>query len=78
MVNYDKMSFLSGLINNLTVRTTTPTGLEDFYYTENEDGTFTIFGWKGTLNGKASSVCAIPDSPLIIVQLTEMGDFSNV
>lgn len=69
MANYDKQSFLQGLVNNLIIKTTLPAGLEDFYYSENADGTYTILGWKGTYQGKSSSKCVIPDNPLIILNL---------
>lgn len=42
--------------------------LKDFTYTENEDGTYTITDWKGTLNGEASTECIIPEHELIKVQ----------
>lgn len=77
MPNYEKKSFLNGLTSNLIARTTTPAGLEDFYYVRNEDGTFTIFKWKGTLNGKASTICSIPNNPLIILQLREEEDIDH-
>lgn len=41
--------------------------LIDFTYTKNEDGTYTITDWKGTLNGEASTECIIPDHDLIKV-----------
>lgn len=41
--------------------------LIDFEYTENNDGTYTITAWKGTLNGSPSTEMVIPDSNLIIV-----------
>lgn len=68
MLNYDKESFLQGLAHNLAIKTTVPAGLEDFYYAE-FDGTYVIVGWKGTFQGKASSICAIPDDPSIILFL---------
>ena len=51
--------------------TITVTSLEekliDFEYTAEDDGTYTITGWKGTLNGVESTECIIPDNPLINV-----------
>jgi hypothetical protein len=47
-MNYDKNSFLQGLSSNFIIKTSTPAGLEDFFYIENSDGTYTIIGWKGT------------------------------
>ena len=41
--------------------------LQDFEYIDNNDGTYTLTGWKGTLNGQASSTCKVPDSKYIIV-----------
>lgn len=41
--------------------------LIDFEYVENDDGTYTITGWKGTLNGQPSTEMVIPNSPLIIL-----------
>ena len=41
--------------------------LSDFTYVDNGDGTYTITGWKGTLNGASSTTCSIPDSDKIIV-----------
>ena len=55
---------------NITYTTSTPVSvvsLVDFEYTTNEDGTYTITGWKQTLNGELSTEMIIPDSPLIIL-----------
>lgn len=41
--------------------------LVDFEYTANDDGTYTITGWKETLNGEASTEMIIPNNGLIIV-----------
>ena len=41
--------------------------LVDFEYTANDDGTYTITGWKETLNGKSSTEMIIPNNGLIIV-----------
>lgn len=41
--------------------------LIDFTYTENDNGTYTITGWKETLNGEASTEMIIPNNGLIIV-----------
>lgn len=41
--------------------------LIDFYYTFNpRNGTATITGWKGTLNGEPSTVMVVPDYDKII------------
>lgn len=41
--------------------------LIDFEYTKNNDGTVTLTGWKGTLNGAPSTELVIPDSDRIIL-----------
>ena len=54
----------------ITVSTTefdAATVLVDFEYTSNDDGTYTITGWKGTLNGVESTECVVPNNALIIV-----------
>ena len=46
---------------------TLATSLDDFEYTTNDDGTYTLTGWKGTLNGETSTIIAIPDDSSIII-----------
>lgn len=41
--------------------------LVDFEYTTNEDGTYTITSWKGTLSGETSTELIVPNNGLIIV-----------
>lgn len=41
--------------------------LIDFDYTANSDGTYTITGWKETLNGEPSTEMIIPDNHSVIV-----------
>lgn len=41
--------------------------LVDFEYIANDDGTYTLTGWKGTHNGEASTEMIIPNNGLIIV-----------
>lgn len=41
--------------------------LIDFQYTDNENGTYTITDWKGTLNGELSTKIIIPDNTHIIL-----------
>ena len=41
--------------------------LIDFEYIKNDDGTFTLTGWKGTLNGAPSTELVIPDDSRIIL-----------
>lgn len=43
--------------------------LQDFEYTTNDDGTYTIISWKGTLNGETSSEMIFPNSSLVIVTI---------
>ena len=39
--------------------------LTDFQYIKNDDGTYTLTAWKGTLNGEPSTELVVPDSNLI-------------
>ena len=41
--------------------------LKDFTYQTNADGTYTLTGWKGTLNGVASTEVLVPNNSAIIV-----------
>lgn len=41
--------------------------LIDFVYTRNADGTVTLTGWKGTLNGVPSTELVIPNDARIIL-----------
>jgi hypothetical protein len=41
--------------------------LVDFNYTDNSNGTYTITGWKGTLNGEPNTEMIIPNNTKIIV-----------
>ena len=41
--------------------------LIDFEYTANDDGTYTLTGWKQTLNGEASTEMIIPDNNMIVL-----------
>ena len=50
---------------NLT--STIEDSLEDFTYTTNADGTYTITGWNETYMGKPSTIMVIPDDKNIIV-----------
>ena len=52
----------------ITVTTFDPAvDLQDFEYTTNGDGTYTLTGWKGTHNGVASTELIIPNSKKIIL-----------
>lgn len=42
--------------------------LMDFDYTRNDDGTYTINSWKGTLNGETSTECVVPSTIVTIVE----------
>ena len=44
-----------------------PAILQDFEYTNNKNGTYTLTGWKGTYTGVTSTECIIPDNPKIIL-----------
>jgi hypothetical protein len=41
--------------------------LQDFEYTRNDDGTYTIIDWKKTYNGEPSTRCIIPEHEKIIL-----------
>ena len=41
--------------------------LQDFEYTANDDGTYTLTGWKGTYNGVASTELIIPNNKKIVL-----------
>ena len=41
--------------------------LQDFEFIENDNGTYTLTGWLGTLNGEPSTEMVIPDNPKIIL-----------
>lgn len=41
--------------------------LIDFDYTDNGDGTYTLTGWKQTLNGEPSTELIIPDNNMIVL-----------
>lgn len=41
--------------------------LVDFEYVAKEDGTYTLTGWKGTLNGAASTEMVVPNSNLVVL-----------
>lgn len=43
--------------------------LDDFVYTDNNDGTYTITDWKGTYNGEPSEKYIVPNSKNVIIYL---------
>lgn len=43
--------------------------LQDFEYTDNGDGTYTLTAWKGTLNGESSTKMVTPDNEKVIVKV---------
>lgn len=58
---------LSATYKNKITMTDVEDALIDFAYTANDDGTYTINGWNGTLNGEPSTELIIPNSSLIIL-----------
>lgn len=67
-ITYNDSGINYSLIIPLTVIPFDPTVvLIDFEYTSNEDGTYTLTGWKETLNGEASTELIIPNNSLIKV-----------
>lgn len=56
------------VIEGFEVKEFNPTiELIDFEYTANADGTYTLTGWKQTLNGEPSTEMIVPNNNLIIV-----------
>lgn len=41
--------------------------LKDFTYTTNSNGTYTLTGWKGTLNGETSTRLVVPNSVKVLI-----------
>lgn len=67
-ITYEEAGVVHTATMPVTVSAFDPTiVLVDFEYTANDDGTYTITGWKGTLNGEASTEMIIPNNGLIIV-----------
>lgn len=70
-INEISISYVeSGIAHTATVSITVgeydaEAALIDFTYTTNNDGTYTITGWKGTLNGEPSTEMIVPDNGLI-------------
>lgn len=61
-----------GMVFSTTIDVTTApfdpaVQLIDFNYTANDDGTYSITGWKGTYNGEPSTEMIFPNNSLIIV-----------
>lgn len=69
--SYHEIRFTeNGFTNTVNINITTKsleTALQDFTYTTNSDGTYTLIKWKGTLNGVSSTKCVIPNSDLVIL-----------
>ena len=57
----------TSLIPDITINPFDEALLVDFKYIKNDDGTYELTEWKGTLNGENSTECVIPDNALIIV-----------
>ena len=68
MVSYIENGITCTVNVDITVIPLNPSEyLVDFEYTDNTDGTYTITGWKGTLNGVSSTEMIIPNNSKIIV-----------
>lgn len=57
----------TSLIPDITINPFDEALLVDFKYIKNDDGTYELTEWKGTLNGENSTECIIPDNAFIIV-----------
>lgn len=67
-ITYTEAGIIHSVIIPITVRSFDPTvDLIDFEYTANDDGTYTLTGWKETLNGEASTEMIIPNNTLIVL-----------
>ena len=67
-ITYKEAGIAYTTIVPITVSAFDPTvALVDFEYTVNNDGTYTITSWKGTLNGEVSTELIIPNNNLIVV-----------
>lgn len=77
LVAYNKIPFLRGLATSLARRGEGAKDINklpflvDFEYLENEDGTYTLTGWKGTYMGAPSTICSIPNDERIILIIGE-------
>lgn len=65
-IAYTEGDIIHEAIIPITIKTVAES-LIDFNYKTNSNGTYTITGWKGTLNGEPSTEMIIPNSNLIIV-----------
>lgn len=67
-ITYKEAGIAYTTIVPITVSAFDPTvALVDFEYTANNDGTYTITSWKGTLNGEVSTELIVPNNNLIVV-----------
>lgn len=53
--------------NGTLVTSFSDTNLADFTYTTNDDGTYTLTGWNGTLNGEPSTEIIVPDISMVML-----------
>ena len=54
-------------VKNGTLTSTVVASLDDFYYTTNDDGTYTITGWKNQYMGNYSKIMVFPDDERVII-----------
>lgn len=65
---YDKEPSMLSVSIPITVTAFDPiTALMDFTYTTNKDGTYTLTGWKQTLNGISSTELVVPNNAKVIL-----------
>ena len=62
-----KVSYIENNVLYETQFEITVSALVDFEYIDNGDGTYTITGWKGTLNEQPSTEMVFPDDPSVIL-----------
>lgn len=70
IMTYNGQDVLTWIHNGVIVFTgskISESDLVDFNYTANDNGTYTITGWKGTTNGVPSTELILPDSNRIIL-----------
>lgn len=69
-IKYNDSGFIHTIKVPITVSPFDPQStFIDFNYTDNNDGTYTLTSWKGTLNGETSTEIIIPDNKKIILSL---------
>ena len=65
-ISYTENDITKTCTQIITVNLTIEDTLQDFKYTDNGNGTYTIIDWKGTKNGIASTEVVIPDDNRIV------------